>query len=304
MRQYSGISSGEAVLASNVVISTAPAMQNISGLGIAISPGLYQISGVTKVNSMTQGAVPFVGFSGPTTDLISLSYIQLAGSAVSTDSYIYRNYVSDFGSRTVGGTGVASFDTIQFSYEGYIRATAAGTLNPQFGLGDVLSEDIDNNPGNYLGTNALSPFPSTDFAHSGIRSHKFEPDGSALPASAKETLYDGDNIAPPNVSYQLSAWLYSPAGWASGAGVRLTAYDDIGDPIATNSSISAISAGTWTQRTTTFALTAQASTMSHEIVMNGAPGASNLLYFDDVILRRLSPTATIGAGSFMTVKTV
>lgn len=129
--------------------------------------------------------------------------------------------------------------------------------------------------------------------HSGSKSAQMTTLGGA---PTQSTLRPGNsNLSPivAGVSYTLSMWAYSVAGYATGYHASIDWYDASKAYISTSSSgNTAIPAATWTQRTVTAAAPANAVYAAYGPTLPTPPD-NTVLFFDDITITGPSITGNI-----------
>lgn len=165
-----------------------------------------------------------------------------------------------------------------------LRAST-GAVPP--GSGVALNSNTDFAGGTYpwTGTGATVA-PSSAYTLNGAYSMMITPDGTtASPGAVSET---GDVI--PGASYEMTAFAYLPAAWASGVQVSVTWSDAFGQVISTSySSVVVPAAGTWTPASLSAQAPANAATFQMEIGYSGTPASSDVSYWG---LAKLACTGT------------
>lgn len=125
---------------------------------------------------------------------------------------------------------------------------------------------------------------STLRSKAGVASVELTPNGVASTATTGFTQ-SGSPAVTPGEEYQLSAWVYSVAGWASGARLRMIWLDAANAQLSTvTGSTVAIPAGQWTFLTVTATAPALAAKAQALVDMLGTPPGSSLLYIDELIV--------------------
>ncbi|MEU6491082.1 hypothetical protein ABZ890_11895 [Streptomyces sp. NPDC046984] len=166
-----------------------------------------------------------------------------------------------------------------------VRVVAPGPMtngNPFFDAGI----------GSWSGTNAtITPDTTLPRPHpSALGLVKVTPSGGTFSVLAGNTL--GPGTAGPNGRYQLSAWVYSPNGWASGLQLQANWFNSSGTYLTTTGgTITAIPAGTWTPLLDVVVAPAGADRAQVLIRQNGTPAGSDVYYAWAVQISRISASA-------------
>lgn len=295
MRQLSAANYDKAALASDVTLADAAGSQDIPGLGVDVQPGTYRLYGIMDVSSFSLGTRIQWGLTGPTSDLVSVHSISSTRYSGGIDS-TWGNVTSLPGTLTLND---AYYNSGYFTFDGLVRVTASGTIMPHVGLANIIVNDPNANL-NYDTTNCEHNYSTGGPSHSAPWAHFMTPDGSG--AYAESYISIGDSTTIGSQQYEYSAWLYMVNGHPE-AGLSLNYYDS-GSPVSEHYQLQAIPAATWTKVTLT--------TTAPPLITNIYPGiwlgatirpttASDVVWFDDIIWKRTTVTATIKAGSLMTV---
>ncbi|MBW8701890.1 hypothetical protein MBT84_19980 [Streptomyces sp. MBT84] len=148
---------------------------------------------------------------------------------------------------------------------------------------------FDAGVGSWSGTNAtIAPDTTLPRPHpSALGLVKVTPSGGTFSVLAGTTL--GPGTAGPNGRYQLSAWVYSPNGWASGLQLQANWFNSSGTYLTTTGgTITAIPAGTWTPLLDVVISPAGADRAQVLVRQNGTPAASDVYYAWAVQISRIS----------------
>ncbi|MEU7962360.1 hypothetical protein AB0D09_02655 [Streptomyces sp. NPDC049097] len=148
---------------------------------------------------------------------------------------------------------------------------------------------FDTGIGSWSGTNAtISPDTTLVRPHPyALGLVKVTPVGGTFSVLAGTTL--GPGTAGPNGRHQLSAWVYSPTGWASGLQLQANWFNSSGTYLSTTGGTNtAIPAGTWTQLLDVVTSPAGADRAQVLIRQNGTPSSSDVYYAWCVQISRIS----------------
>lgn len=151
----------------------------------------------------------------------------------------------------------------------------------------VVSDDFETGIGNWATVSGGAFTWSSAQAHGGTRSGLLTVSGSPSQAYVR---YAPAMAMDAGTNVVISAWFYSPAGYASLALV-CDWFDSSGAYISTTGgSISAIAAATWVQRTATVTPPANAASVTFGPTLSGNPPDGTLLYMDDASITGVATT--------------
>jgi len=164
-----------------------------------------------------------------------------------------------------------------------VQAGAPLNANPYF----------ETNVTGWGGVGGATITRSTAQAHEGVASMLITPDGvTADPRAQTDAI-----LVTPGITYTASAWVYSPAGFAStGVGLRLRWYSDTGGTaiLATDEDTAAIGAAIWRQHTITTVAPAGALSARVQPMFKGTPSAVVTLHVDEATLAVADATVFTG----------
>ncbi|MER6830830.1 hypothetical protein ABT352_32890 [Streptosporangium sp. NPDC000563] len=278
-----------AVLPADTVV-TEDTRADVPGLGIGVTPGSYQLSG-TIWATIDPGMWGTAWVGAPAGTRLTATY-DLATTGDFGDG-------SDFGQLTGTDSSFAfaypHARTAAVVLSGGIVVTEPGTVRLQAAHSrNALARAFDEEFGN-LNEEAGCVYEWVDdIGHTAPGAVRVTPDDSGDDVIAGLSTQGGDIEAG---AYQASAWLYSPMGWGQ-AGITITWWSNFDEELGSESEVTAIAAGTWTEYVINAAAPEGAYRATLRVVMLGAPTGEDVLYFDDVAIDSVGSQLTLAQGSF------
>lgn len=210
-----------------------------------------------------------------------------AGPAIATNYFWPATYVGTksltfemVSDPTVAGDQGAYFyiPTIpgrQYTASAYVLLTASSTVQASVSAGIMnVNPYFDAGTTDWTPTNAS--IAASPFEHTGTQSMLITPSGAGQPDARC-----GLSFGAASTQYVVSAWVYSPNGWADVRPI-MDSFTSAGVFVSTQlGSTIPVAAGQWTKISQTLTSAATAGQVRMRVLMMGSPTTNDILYADE-----------------------